>query len=176
MKTQRIKKTTVLAIILLMIVGTNLYAQHGRYHSERNRDFNRNQKCERIPNLTEDQENKIEALRLDHLKEVNTFKNQMNELGAKKQTLMTSDNSDLKEINAVIDKMTNLQNSMMKLKAKHHQDVRNLLTDEQKVYFDSRPMRGRGHSKGMGYHDGHGRGNRSGRGFYSNDSDPDSNN
>ena len=49
-----------------------------------------------------------------------------------------SGNSDLKELNAVIDQMTDIQNKKMKASAKHRQDVRSLLTDEQKVFFDSR--------------------------------------
>lgn len=158
MKTQGFKKLSVLAIALLMLAGTNLYAQRGRNYSEQgNRGLNQDRACQMIPDLTEDQEAKINALRINHLKEMTGFRNQMNELQAKKQTLMTSDNSDLKDLNATIDQITNVHSKMMKASAKHQQDVRGLLSDEQKVYFDSRPMRGHGHGKGM-RHDGYGRG------------------
>ena len=53
---------------------------------------------------------------------MNTFRNQKNELQAKKHTLMTSDNANSNEINSVIDQMTNLQNKMLKTSAKHRQD------------------------------------------------------
>ena len=139
MKTQRIKKVTVLAMALLMFAGSNMYAQRGRNYSNQGQDFNQNQFCQRIPDLTEEQQTKIEAIRLKHMKEMNTFRNQKNELQAKKHTLMTSDNANSNEINSVIDQMTNLQNKMLKTSAKHRQDVRSLLTDEQKVYFDSSP-------------------------------------
>jgi Spy/CpxP family protein refolding chaperone len=75
----------------------------------------------------------------------------MNELSARKRTLNTTDKADLKEINSVIDQMTGVHNKMMKASAKHRQEVRNLLTDEQKVYFDSMSGRGRGYNRGAGH-------------------------
>ena len=166
MKTLKIKKVSVVVIAVLMLVGSNSYAQQGRNNARQGQGMNQKQGqgmnqmgfCQMIPDLTEDQENKIEALRLEQMKASTAFRNQKNELMAKKQTLMASDNSDLKEINAVIDQMTDIHNKMMKASAKHHQDVRNLLTDEQKVIFDSKSMHGHGHGKG------HGKGMRNGSG------------
>lgn len=149
MKTQKIKKVSVIIIAVLMIAGSNLYAQQGRNYARQGQNMDQKQLCQMIPNLTEDQESKIESLRLENMKEMTAFRNQVNELMAKKQTFMTSENSDSKEINAVIDQMTDIHNKMMKASAKHHQDVRNLLTDDQKIIFDSRPMRGHGYERGM---------------------------
>ncbi len=157
MKTQKIKKVTILAIVALMLAGTNVFAQRGRNNPGQGMRLNQSETCQMIPDITEDQQNKIEALRVDHLKVRNNYRNQMGELQARKHTLMTSDNADMKEINSVIDQMADVQNKMMKEGAKHQQEVRNLLTDEQKVYFDSRPMRGHGHGRGM-RHDGYGKG------------------
>lgn len=172
MKTQGFKKLGVLVIAVLMFTGADLYAQRGRNYSEQGKGLNMDRACQMIPDLTEDQQAKIQALRTGHIKEMTAFRNQMNELKAKKQTLMTSDNSDMKDLNANIDQITSVHNKMMKASAKHHQDVRNLLTDEQKVYFDSKPMRGRGQGRGMGDRDGNGRGDRNGygqgRGLYPN--------
>ncbi len=148
MKTQRIKTLSALTIVLLMITASNLHAQRGRFYTKE-RNFNNKGICEIIPDLTEEQEAKIKELRVDHLKEMKPFRNQVNELRARKQTLMTSDNANLKEINSVIDKMTDIQSKMMKATAKHHQEVRNLLTDEQKLFLDSRRMRGSTYGKGM---------------------------
>ncbi len=150
MNTQKLKKVTLLIAIAIMIIGTSAYAQRGRNFNDNERGFGRQEFCQRIPDLTEDQQTKIEALRTGHLKEMTAYRNQMNEFRAKKHTLMTSDNGDMKEINSVIDQMTGVHNKMMKASAKHRQDVRNLLTDDQKVYFDARPMYRRGNGKGMG--------------------------
>ncbi|MFO7842403.1 MAG: hypothetical protein R6V16_01220, partial [Bacteroidales bacterium] len=46
--------------------------------------------------------------------------------------------------------MTDVHNKMMKKSAKHRQDVRKQLTDEQKVYFDAMPARGQGYNRGAG--------------------------
>lgn len=158
------KKTSILTIAILMIAATSIFAQRGRYYSDSETRYGRSMMCNLIPDLTEDQETKIEALRVDHLKEMNNYRNQMNELRAKKQTLMTSDNLNMNEINSVIDQMTGVHGKMMKASAKHRQDVRNLLTEDQKVYFDSRLRRGngRGHGRGMGRA---GRGNRNFDGY-----------
>ncbi|MGE0090380.1 MAG: Spy/CpxP family protein refolding chaperone [Bacteroidales bacterium] len=141
MKTQKIS-ITMLALALLMFIGSDMFAQRGN----RNNNFDREPGayCSNIPDLTPEQETKIEALRVDHLKKRTDYRNQMNELRAKKQTLMTTDKSDLNAINGIIDQMTGLQNKMMKERAKHNQDIRGLLTDSQKVYFDSHTAMGKG--------------------------------
>jgi Spy/CpxP family protein refolding chaperone len=149
MKTQKFKKVSLIVIAALMITGSSMYAQQGRNYSRQAQGMKEKQSCQMIPDLTEEQETKMKALRLKQTKEMTAFKNQMNELRAKKQTLMSADDSDLKEVNAVIDQMTDIHNKMMKASAKHHKVVRNLLTDEQKIIFDSKPMHRKGHARGM---------------------------
>lgn len=178
MNTQKMKKVTLLVAVAIMVIGTSTYAQRGRNCDSKGQGFNRAEMCERIPDLTEDQKTKIEDLRLEQMKEMTNHRNQMDELRAKKRTLMTSDNADMKEINSVIDQMTSLQNKRMKASAKHRQEVRSLLTEEQKVYFDAMPRHRRGHGKGMkqgrgnmqgpGYGRGHGMGQGSGANYQGN--------
>ena len=150
MKTQRMKPAGLLIAAFMLLATTTANAQRGRGYAPQGRNFDQNNFCQMIPDLTEDQESKIKDLRIDHLSEMNEFRNQNNELRAKRHTLMTSDNSDLNEINSLIDQMTAVHNKMMKTTAKHRQNVRTLLTDEQKVLFDSRPMHRRGHGRGYG--------------------------
>ncbi len=152
------KRTSILAIAILLIGASSVFAQRGRNFSNQEAGFYRNNICNRIPDLTEDQEIKIEALRVDHLKEMNDYRNQMNELRARKQTMMSTDNANMNEINSVIDQMTAVHGKMMKASAKHRQDVRNQLTDQQKVYFDASPRNGRGNGQGHG-RSGRGKGN-----------------
>jgi Spy/CpxP family protein refolding chaperone len=152
------KRTSILAIAFLLIGMSVAFAQRGRNFSNQEAGFYRNHICNRVPDLTEDQEIKIEALRVDHLKEMNDYRNQMNELRARKQTMMSSDNANMSEINSVIDQMTAVHGKMMKASAKHRQDVRNQLTDQQKVYFDASPRNGRGNGQGYG-RSGRGKGN-----------------
>ena len=91
----------------------------------------------RIPDLTDAQKSKIEAIRTAHMKTATQLRNQLKEKRAHLQTLTASDNPDQKEIDATIDEITALQNKLMKNGTAMRMEIRNELTDEQKVYFDS---------------------------------------
>ncbi len=97
----------------------------------------------KIPDLTEDQKEKINDLRIDMFKEIQPVRNQLGELRAAFHTLMTSDNPDTKAIEKNIDARTNLQAELMKSHARYRIAVSNLLTDDQRVIFNS-PRPGRG--------------------------------
>ena len=93
-----------------------------------------------IPNLTEDQKAKIKALHLASFKVAEPLRNQLGELKAKQKTLATADKPDMKAIDANIDEITKVMNQLMKNRASFHQQVRALLNDEQKMWFDTHPM------------------------------------
>ena len=46
--------------------------------------------------------------------------------------------ADLNAINASIEKMGKIKTELTKIKEKNHQEVRSLLTEEQRIKFDSR--------------------------------------
>lgn len=94
-----------------------------------------------IPNLTEDQKTKMKDLHLAQLKEVKNFRNQLGELKAKQHTLATADKADIKAIDANIDEIVKVQGQLMKSRAQLVQNIRMLLTDEQRIYFDMRMER-----------------------------------
>ncbi len=160
-------RLTVLALAILMLAGTQVFAQRGKnFKSNTDRPYRNDGTCWRIPDLTAEQETKIETLRVEHWKEMNSYRNQMNELRARKRTLNSTDKANLNEINSVIDQMTGVNNKMMKASAKHRQEVRNLLTDEQKVYFDSMPARGKKYNHGANKRGGsYGNSRNAGRGY-----------
>lgn len=121
----------------------------------------------KIPGLTDEQKTAIQKLRLANQKEMQGLKNQLAENRAHYHTLMTADKPDMNAINKNIDEYSAIRTTMMKSQAAHIQDVRKLLTDEQRLVFDShRGMRGRashnsygntrelpgfGNRRGMGY-------------------------
>jgi Spy/CpxP family protein refolding chaperone len=108
-----------------------------------------------IPNLTEDQKKKIKDLKTPMQKEILPLKNQLSEKKAHLKTLQTAEKADLKSINSTIDEMTQLQSQIMKKHAAHIQAVRALLTDEQRIAFDTRANHGkRSHQYYRGYHRG----------------------
>ena len=114
-----------------------------------------------IPDLTEDQQKKMAEMRVGQMKDMLMFKNSMAEKKARLNTLRTADKVDMNAINKTIDEMGVIRTQMMKKKEAHRQAVRKILTEEQRVIFDSKPMRGsqggmmmgrhgKGQGKGMG--------------------------
>lgn len=97
--------------------------------------------CQMIPDLTEEQEAQIKSLRLEQLERNTQHRNAMDEMRARKRSMMTEADPDMSAVNNVIDEMTALRNAQMKENVNHRQAVRELLTEEQRVIFDSRTGR-----------------------------------
>jgi Spy/CpxP family protein refolding chaperone len=92
-----------------------------------------------IPDLTDQQKQKIEELCLATKKEMNGIKNLMGEKQAHLKTLQDADKADMVAINKTIDEISVLKADMMKKHEATRQTVRGLLTDKQKTIFDSNP-------------------------------------
>ncbi len=90
------------------------------------------------PQLKPEQQEAIKALRLELRKEMIQLENQLAEKRAQLKTLEQVDKPDMKAINSKIDEISALQNKRMKASAANRAKVRSLLTDEQRVMFDSR--------------------------------------
>ncbi len=105
---------------------------------------------ERLPDLTDTQKDKIGELRTEHLKATLPIKNEMAEKRAELRSLQTAENVDTDAVNKKIEAIGALHIKMMKKRAAHHQEIRNLLTEEQRVIFDSRFGRHKGRRHGPG--------------------------
>lgn len=163
MKTRKMKTTNIflgLTMMMFLVSFTiSVSAQNGpgkgrgngqgwgRWNTDQPGRFCMNN----IPDLTEDQEVAIEELRIAHMKEMTRFRNKMAEKRAKFNTMLASEDPDDTEVNNLISDISGLKEKMMKERYSHKRAVRELLTDKQKVWFDSRQGRGRGPcGKGMG--------------------------
>lgn len=141
-------KTNYLVVILAVtLFSGTLTAQNGM-----GKNCNSQGNCSiGIPDLTESQKTEIQKLKTAHMKEVMPLKNQLNEMQARLKTLTTANNPDMNAINAEIDKIGKIKTDLQKMKAKHHQDIRKLLTEDQRVMFDMHSGKGCGqHGKGCG--------------------------
>ena len=117
------------------------------------------QECTQIiPDLTEEQKAQVQELRVDQMKQMTTFRNQLMEKRARLRTLETQDNTDMNAINSVIEEMGDIRTNMHKAQAEHRQEVREILTDEQRAFYDNRMMHRRGKFSGRrgGAYPGHG--------------------
>ncbi len=101
--------------------------------------FNKGEEMMAHLNLSDEQKTKIEDLKLEHQKKMLPLRNQLNEKMAKMKTLETAFPADMKAIDALIDEMSGVRTQMAKERAAMHQEVRKILTEEQRIKFDTRP-------------------------------------
>jgi len=143
-------KVAQLFFITLLIISfaTSTYAQQEGMGLEK-KQFKEHYGRLNIPDLTDEQKEKIKSLRTANIKEMTNKRNTIEELKAKLKTLQTADKPNMNEINSKIDEISIIKTKMAKKRTAIQQNVRSLLTDEQRVIFDSRPMGERG-EKGRG--------------------------
>ena len=91
--------------------------------------------------FTEEQRAKLKELRLESTKEIQPLRNELNELRAKQRTLTTAEKADMKAIENNIEKMADVQAEIQKISAKQHQEIRSMLSEEQRIKFDQRKSR-----------------------------------
>lgn len=103
--------------------------------------------AEKAPFFTEEQKEAIKEIRLETDKEMKPLRNELRELNARQQTLTTEEGANLEAIYENIEKMADVKTEMAKIRAKQHQEVRGLLTEEQLLKFDNRRqmMQKKGH-------------------------------
>ena len=89
-----------------------------------------------IPGLTDEQKEQLKELRLKHMKEVQSIKNEMSELKAHLKTITSVDKPDMNAINKNIDEITSKINELMKSNAAHFQEIRKHLNEEQKLHLE----------------------------------------
>ena len=92
-----------------------------------------------LPDLTPDQQEKIHVAGLDHLKMLTPLQNQLREKRARLQTMLTTSPFDAKLTDQAAEEFGKIQTDILKATIRHDQALRNILTPQQQVIFDSRP-------------------------------------
>jgi len=108
------------------------------------------QKANFQSNFSEEQLVKMKELRLEYAKNSLEIKNKLKVLTAEYHGMMTGEKQDLNAINKKIDQMQELKTQLFKMSTKHKLDVRNLMSEEQKIQIDSRMSKGQGNSRPAG--------------------------
>lgn len=149
MKTRNMKMMAALLMMLLSI--TAVQAQRGQgWRAQQNdqEQFVPGQgRMMAMLDLTDEQQTALTTMRTEHMKQCQPLRNEMNEMRARMHTLQTADKADMKVINQQIELMSDKRTELMKLRATHRQQVRAMLTDDQRVIFDA-------HKRGMNRGDG----------------------
>ena len=143
-----IKVLPAILLAMVMLTAADAFAQRGRgyYGQGTGRAFEEMPErttekqgfCSNLPGITQEQLDKIDALHVEKLKENQQLRNQLNEKRARLRTLSTADQPDSKAIDATIDEMAALRATIQKNNMARMQEIRQLLTDEQRVVFDAR--------------------------------------
>lgn len=108
-----------------------------------------------IPDLSDTQIEKIDALRLPHQKAMMTFRNQLAEKEARFISLTTGDKINKDEAYLVLQEISQMRLNREKTQLNHHLAVRKILNDEQRLFYDQHQiMKFRGHGNMQGYHSG----------------------
>lgn len=91
-----------------------------------------------VDNITASQNEQLRAVRTEKQKQLNRLDNQLAEKRAQQRTLETQDKPSMKAINKLIDEQAELLINKMKIEAEYKQKIRSILTEEQRVEFDSK--------------------------------------
>jgi len=182
MKNQWMKKAATLAFAIFFVAGMNAQQNSGRgmgpcgqgggpggpiYGQGYGQSFGQagggfGTALKARLDLTEAQQEQLSALRLDHYKSMKPLRSEMAELNARKQTLLSQEEVELKAVNRVIDQQSDLSNKIQKKQVANWLVCREILTDEQQMILDqgrrasgnlkaNRPYGKRIH-RGQGFH------------------------
>ena len=150
-------KVLITALMMLLVGGFTFAQDKDEFYKwkgqKENCDMER-QRGPRIPDLTEEQETKLKEIRVEFGKEVLPLQNQMKEAEAKLRTLTTVENTDINAIDKQIEKIGDIRVQMEKKQARMEQEIRKLLTEEQRLFFDTHHKH---RGDGFGKHSKHGR-------------------
>ncbi|MCF8294482.1 MAG: Spy/CpxP family protein refolding chaperone [Bacteroidales bacterium] len=168
MKTQVKNLAGMLLIMAILVTSLSAFSQPGM-RGNRNLDNDRpgtariDQDHPFFDSLSDDQKAKIKTIQLNHQKEMIQLKNQLREKKARLISLQTMDSPNVKEIDAQIDAIGALKVQIAKKRSQVHLSIRELLTEEQRILFDSRLASGKGMKNGKGIKNGRGNKGRMGR-------------
>jgi periplasmic protein CpxP/Spy len=145
--------STMLALMFLVVFSTSAQ-QRTSAPQKKQMKF---EKHAMLPDLTDAQKDQMKAIHLKTMKATQPLKNELMEKKARLNTLSSAENADMKAINRQIDEITAIQGSIQKLKASGKQEVRSILTEDQRVIFDTkRGISQRQNGHGMKNCDGNG--------------------
>ena len=92
-----------------------------------------------LPDLTDEQKEKIKKVDLKHLEAMTPLRNQMLEKRIRLSSILTTMPIDNKAADQVADEIGKVAASILKAKIRHDLELRSLLTPDQQIIFDARP-------------------------------------
>jgi len=132
MKKTRLITVGLLAVMLLIVAQVS--AQRNREDGQKGKDFLS------YLQLNENQKAQAQTFFTEMKKTTNPLRLEIQKKQLEIDKLMMTDNVDEKTIFAKVDELARLQADMQKARLKSKIQLRSILTDEQKVMFDSKEV------------------------------------
>lgn len=151
-KLKKLIITGMLTVAFLAAAAINLYPQ--KADQPRGERF-REQMQQKL-NLTEEQQNKIEQLRIDNQKAMIDLRADMQKQRLAMKELMQKGNYTRADYLNMVNQMNASRDKIATAMANHRMDVYELLNDQQKKIFNEHPMMGGRFGEGRGMFDGNG--------------------
>ncbi|MBO6587303.1 MAG: Spy/CpxP family protein refolding chaperone [Gracilimonas sp.] len=112
-----------------------------RFQQKRNAQGQQHQRVMAMLDLSDEQKEQIQGIHLNGQKEMLPLKTQLQEAHAKLRTLTVANEYDETEVQEVISEISDLNKTMLTNRVEHRQQIRELLTDDQRVKFDNLHLR-----------------------------------
>ena len=130
-------KKLMMILLVVAIPAAGLFAQRGQAYGMRNgAGQGQGMYCQNTLNLTAEQQEQIQNMRLEHLKVIQPKHDRLAVLRLEYNTAISA--GDKAAINKIIDEQTNISSELKKERADHQLAVSAVLTDDQKVLMDAR--------------------------------------
>lgn len=111
-------------------------SRKGKKGNKRNPEKHFNKMAEKM-RLNDSQKNTFKASHQELKKKNLNIRNQVREKREKLHTIQTQDNVDLDTANSLIDEIAEYRIEMRQNKAEAHQKLRSILTEDQRILFDT---------------------------------------
>jgi Spy/CpxP family protein refolding chaperone len=130
-------KKIMMILLAIAIPATGLFAQQGKANGIRNGEGpGQGKYCQNNLNLSEEQQEQLQNIRMEHLKVVQPNHDQLAILRAELKAAISS--GDKAAADKIIDQQSAISKELKKEFVDHQLAVREVLTDDQRVLMDSR--------------------------------------
>ena len=141
------KLNYLISALLILVVSGSIFAQGERMGRRQMDDDNPPmgpmKKMAKMLDLTESQQSQIQDLHLKHMREMLPLKSEMESLKTELKLAETEENFNAAKVESIVKKIEALRTKMTMSKIMHHQEIRKLLTPEQRKKFDAMRLMGK---------------------------------
>lgn len=141
------KLNYLISALLILVVSGSIFAQGERMGRRQMDDDNPSmgplKKMAKMLDLTESQQSQIQDLHLKHMREMLPLKSEMESLKTELKLAETEENFNAAKVESIVKKIEALRTKMTMSKILHHQEIRKLLTPEQRKKFDAMRLMGK---------------------------------